>query len=124
MLTSERKLCKLFIKFLEWDKIKKAEFLVQTYPNLQMPWQKAFEIAGLNNSFIACKWIYDNTKVPLDIHFKADALILNLVTRGFTDFIKWLVMLEPIYSWKNKVESNKDGTSSKIREDVLQLLDL
>lgn len=136
MLTSERKICKLFIKFLEWDKIDKAANLIQTYPNLAMPWQKAFECASMNYSLRACQWINEqhrinvnnddgtgtgtgnNTSVVvLDIHFNNDALFVQLVTRGCIDFVKWLVSLEPMYLWKNQLAQPLSG----IRKDILVL---
>lgn len=59
MLTSERKIRKLFIKFLTWNKKNKALNLLETYPECIMPWQKAFESAAGNNAYDICIWILE-----------------------------------------------------------------
>ena len=59
MLSSERKIKKLFIKFLTWNQIKKAINLVNVYPDCIMPWQKAFESAAGNNAYDICIWILE-----------------------------------------------------------------
>lgn len=67
MLTSERKIRKLFIKFLTWNKKNKALNLLETYPECIMPWQKAFESAAGNNAYDICIWIleYLNQSHPI-----------------------------------------------------------
>ena len=83
MLTSPRKVCKLFIKFVVWCKFTKAEALLLHYPEcgIIIPWQKAFEEASMQNSYNACKWIYNKSQelnFALDIHFHNDEIIKYL----------------------------------------------
>jgi hypothetical protein len=84
MLTSERKIRKLFIKFLTWDKKAKAINLLETYPECSMPWQKAFECAASNNAYDICLWILDylpQTQLNytrINIHYEDDILLTKL----------------------------------------------
>ena len=77
-LTSNRKLKKLFIKFIEWDKITKAENLIHSHPELDIPWQKAFENASMNKMKRGAEWIYENANTlgsKINIHFENDKLL-------------------------------------------------
>ena len=122
MLTSERKLQKLFIKFVEWGKITKAENLIQTHPELEIPWQNAFERAGLNKIERSAGWIFERASklgLKIDIHFDNDKLLNYLVLQECRYFIKWLVALEPNYSWKSIITSE---TALRARKDTLAML--
>jgi hypothetical protein len=122
MLTSERKICKLFIKFLEWDKIEKATNLITMYPNLQAPWQKAFERAAINKMDRGSKWTYEYANklgLKIDIHFENDKLINYLILQECRYFIKWLISIEPNYPWLNKITSENILHSKK---DILEIL--
>ena len=78
MLSSHRKIQKLFIKHLMWNRVKKAEELLTTYPDCCMPWQKAFEESAMNDSFEICIWIMNQRSIynfEIDIHYNNDELI-------------------------------------------------
>jgi hypothetical protein len=122
MLTSERKLQKLFIKFVEWGKIAKACNLLMKHPELEIPWQKAFEKAGLNKIEHSARWIYEQAKqlgVKVDIHFDYDKLVNYLILHECRYLIKWLISLEPNYSWKSNITCE---TLSRVRKDTLEIL--
>ena len=122
MLTSERKLCKLFIKFIEWGKIAKAENLMQLNPELEFPLQKAFESAALNKMERGAGWTYElacKLSVKIDIHFDNDKLVNYLAIQECRSFIKWLLALEPNYQWKSTITSE---TLLLARKDTLAML--
>ena len=105
MLTSTRKLHKLFIKFIEWGKIAKAEKLILQHPNLEMPWQKAFENAVMNKMIQGARWIYENSihhGVHIDIHRENNKLMNYLLKQDCDcDYvIKWYQTLEMGYPGK------------------------
>lgn len=81
MLSSERKIRKLFIKFLTWNKKMKAINLLDTYLECIMPWQKAFESAADNNNFDICLWILEQQSkysFIIDIHYNDNIVIKKL----------------------------------------------
>jgi hypothetical protein len=68
MLTSLRKLQKLFIKFIEWGQLAKAEAIIRNNPDLEIPWQKAFVSAVMNNMERSARWVIENiSKYPLTV---------------------------------------------------------
>lgn len=122
MLTSERKLQKLFIKFVEWGKIKKANQLMQSHPNLIIPWQKAFECAAMNQMLRGAEWVYNQAKcngLDIDTHFENDKLLNHLILQQSMYFIKWLLALEPNYPWRSKITSEN---LSRARQDILVII--
>lgn len=105
MLTSERKVKKLFIKFLTWNKINKAISLIAKYPEIIMPWQKAFESTFGNNDFDTCIWILQKQSIynfEINIHYDDDIVISklsNLATMyRSSNGIKYQKYLETIMS--------------------------
>lgn len=117
MLTSERKLQKLFIKFIEWGHVIKAENLIKLHSELEIPWQKAFESATMNKMERGAIWIYDlacKRGVKIDIHFDNDKLLNYLILQDCRYFLKWLIGLESNYPWQchitneNLTRANKD----------------
>jgi len=122
MLTSQRKLQKLFIKFIEWGKLVKVEKLMQIHPELEIPWQKAFESAALNRNSRGAEWIYERATplgLQIDIHFDKDKLINYLVVLDNRCLIKWLIGLEPNYPWINTISSE---TLKRARKDTLAII--
>jgi len=108
MLTSGFKLQKLFIKFIEWGKIAKAENLILSHPELEIPWQKAFERAALNKEERGSGWIYEHSSklgIKIDIHFENDKLLNYLILQERRYFIQWLMSLEPDYQWLSNIAS-------------------
>jgi len=103
MLTSERKVKKLFIKFLTWMKIEKAKNLLKQYPHIVFPWQKALEEAASRNEFSSCKWIITTAtteyNTPLDIHFEDDIIYKNVSKFRYKDILEFLTKTEPEYNW-------------------------
>lgn len=103
MLTSERKVKKLFIKFLTWMKIKKAENLLKQYPDFNFPWQKALEEAAGKNTFSSCEWIITTAtlkyNITLDIHFEDNILYKNASKYRYNDILDILTKTDPIYPW-------------------------
>jgi len=121
-LSSNRKLKKLFIKFIEWDKITKAENLIHLHPELDIPWQKAFENAAMNKMKRGAEWIYENANKlgsKINIHFENDKLLNYLVVQECQYFIKWFISLEPDYPWLSKITSENITHS---RKDILDIL--
>ena len=80
MLSSERKIGKLFIKFLTWNKKKKAINLLDTYPECIMPWQKAFESTADNNMFDICIWILEQ-QITFNFTINRDYIENTLYTK-------------------------------------------
>lgn len=122
MLTSERKLQKLFIKFIEWGKVAKAANLILSHPELEIPWQKAFEKAALNNEERGAGWIYESASklgIKIDIHFENDKLLNYLTLQNYQYFIKWIIALEPNYPWLSKITQE---TLARARKDTLSML--
>lgn len=103
MLTSERKVKKLFIKFLTWMKIEKAKKLLKQYPHIIFPWQKALEEAASKNEFSSCKWIITTAIIqyntPLDIHFENDIIYKNASKFHYKTMLDILTTTEPEYPW-------------------------
>jgi hypothetical protein len=104
MLTSERKVKKLFIKFLTWMKIDKAKNLLKQYPDIIFPWQKALIEAAGKNSFNSCRWIITTAiteyNTPLDIHFEDNILYKNASKYRYKDMLEILTTTEPDYDWQ------------------------
>lgn len=124
MLTSERKLQKLFIKFIEWGKVAKAANLTLSHPELEIPWQKAFEKAALNNEERGARWIYERVStstlgIKIDIHFENDKLLNYLTLQDYQYFIKWIIALEPTYPWLSTITNE---TLARARKDTLSML--
>jgi len=121
MLTSERKLQKLFIKFIEWGQLSKAENLILSHPGLEIPWQKAFERAALNKEIRGAELIYERASklgIKIDFHFDNNKLLNYLILQECQYFIKWLMSLEPDYQWLSNISSE---TLSRSRKDILAI---
>ena len=121
MLTSERKLHKLFIKFIEWGQVAKAENLILSHPELEVPLQKAFERASLNKEERGAGWIYERGRklgIKIDIHFDNNKLLNYLILQECQYFIKWLIALEPNYPWLSNITQE---TLSRARKDILAI---
>jgi len=124
VLTSERKLRKLFIKFVIWNKLSKADNLLKQYPECDMPWQKAFEEASMNTSYSACKWIYNNTtvrKVAIDIHFRNNDILAKPCKLGYIDDVKLIINLEPTYPWLENENIREMIEHSPKKEKIMAL---
>lgn len=127
MLTSERKLQKLFIKFIEWGKITKAENLMALNPKLEIPWQKAFESAGMNRNMHGVEWIYkrvshncySNHDIRINIHFDNDKLMNYMILHGCRYIIKWLISQDSTYPWKKHITNETLARASK---DILEII--
>ena len=118
MLSSPRKICKLFIKFTSWNKCSKAEHLITQYPECIMPWQKAFEEAVQNKSYSACNWLYTKAKdnnITIDIHFQNDKFILELCKYGYLDNITMIIQWDKEYQWLAKLASILETLHNKER---------
>jgi hypothetical protein len=78
MLTSPRKICKLFIKFVIYGKYTKAETLLQHYPEYSsiIPWQKAFTEALQQQAYNVCNWIIEKSEI---LHFTLDIQSYKIV---------------------------------------------
>lgn len=106
MLTSERKVCKLFIKFIAWNKCSKAEQILARYPEYIMPWQKAFEEAFANKSYNSCKWLYNKAielSIPIDIHYKNNEIMSLPCKMDYLDIINMIIQWEPNYQWLDHI---------------------
>jgi hypothetical protein len=93
MLTSERKLHKLFIKFVTWNKVEKAMKLLEIHPLIEFPLQKAFEESTRNKSYWSSKWIYSLAilkNVKIDIHYNNDEFLLDIKTSNNREMLKWI----------------------------------
>lgn len=128
MLSSPRKICKLFIKFTSWNKCSKAENLIKMYPEYIMPWQKAFEEASLNKSYSACNWLYlqsINYGFTINIHYKNDKLIIDLCKYGYLDNIIMVIKWDKEYHWIEKLTTiletlhNKDKIIELIQKNTI-----
>ena len=124
VLTSERKVRKLFIKFAIWNKFPKADNLLKQYPECEMPWQKAFEEASMKNVYSACRWIYNNAKqreVMLDIHFRNNEILATPIKLGYIDDIKFIIKLAPDYQWLEMDNIKEMIEKSTRKEKILAL---
>ena len=106
MLSSPRKVSKLFIKFLKWGKIDKANYLLTQYPEYELPYQKAFQESYENKCLNSCKWIYEYC-IQNNVEFKIDNIISVFLyacdTRNW-DFVKLIINNDKnSYNWKNIV---------------------
>ena len=122
MLTSERKLQKLFIKFIEWGKITKAENLITLHPELEIPWQKAFESAAMNKMQCGVEWIYtraNQQNIEINIHFDNDKLLNYMILQGCRYIIKWLILQDSAYPWKPHITNETMARASK---DILEMI--
>jgi hypothetical protein len=128
MLLSPRKVSKLFIKFVVWNKFAKAEQLLMQYPEYVMPWQKAFEEASANNSYNACKWIYDKAKdlfIQIDIHYKNNEILTIPCKMDYLDTIIMIISWDNNYPWMETItplletSTKKDKIISKINDIIL-----
>lgn len=103
MLSSPRKIQKLFIKFTTWGKLDKAQNLLITYPDIAMPWEKAFIEAIVNKSYGSVKWLYENAlalDIHLDIHYNYDQLYQDWCKNGYMYYVEWLIKCDIIYPWR------------------------
>lgn len=122
MITSKRKLQKLFIKFIEWEKITKAENLVELHPELVIPWQKAFECAAMNKMNRGMEWIYtraNQQNIKINIHFDNDKLLNYMILQGCRYIIKWLISKDLSYPWKTNITNETVARASK---DILEMI--
>jgi hypothetical protein len=102
MLSSPRKIAKLFIKFVMWGNVMKAEKLLLEYPECVMPWQKAFEEASKNKSISACRWLVKNAQLHdnvIDIHYKNDEVIDIPCKFGYLDTLREIISWDKAYPW-------------------------
>ena len=126
MLESHTKLCKLFIKFVKWDKCEKAENIRKQWANsVSLPWQKAFSEAYANTSFSACIWLCNKVKehnpiIELDIHFDNDIFIKTLITKGYLEYIASTILLDKTYPWIEKLSNVLDNTSR--RDKIINII--
>lgn len=103
MLSSPRKISKLFIKFLKWGKIDKTILLIQKYPDLILPYEKAFLESFDNKVLRSCKWIYEyclEHHLELNIKNIINICIYACETRNW-DFVKLIIDNNQSYNWKN-----------------------
>lgn len=124
VLTSERKLRKLFIKFVIWNKLLKADNLLKQYPECNMPWQKALEEASMNNMYSACRWIYNNARlreVVLDIHFRNNEILAKPCKLGYIDEVKLIINLETTYPWLENENIREMIEHSPRKEKIMTL---
>lgn len=110
MLTSPRKLKKLFIKFVSWGAIQKAKNLIELHPLLDLPLQKAFEESLLNSCIRSAVWIIEIAHakgVIIDIHGNDDNLMKQLVSSEKVEQIRWLIKftrdVETICQWRDRL---------------------
>jgi hypothetical protein len=125
VLTSEKKIKKLFIKFVIWNKFAKANNLLKQYPEYNMPWQKAFEEASSKNMYIACKWIYNHSKqhlINIDIHFNNNEILATPCKFGNLNDIKFIINLEPTYHWIDNIQEMVE--TSPMKKQIFELLSL
>jgi hypothetical protein len=123
MLTSQRKVCKLFIKFVIWNKFAKAEHLLEKYPDCIMPWQKAFEEASSNKSYNACKWIYNKAKlysIPIDIHYRNNEILLIPCKMDYLDTINMIILLDINYPWLETIKPLLEF--SKHKDKIIEII--
>jgi hypothetical protein len=124
VLTSERKVRKLFIKFAIWNKFSKADNLLKQYPECDMPWQKALEEASMKNMYCACKWIYNNArlrKIVIDIHFRNNEILATPCKLGYSDDVKFIIKLEPEYPWLENENIREMIEHSPRKEKIMAL---
>lgn len=124
MLSSPRKIRKLFIKFVIWNKFAKADNLLTQYPECEMPWQKAFEEASSKNMHSACKWIYTQAKtrlINIDIHFNNNEILDTPCKLGYLDTIKYIINLEPAYPWIDNISGMIEQSPRK--EKIIALIE-
>jgi hypothetical protein len=125
VLTSERKVRKLFIKFAIWSKYEKVDNLLKQYPECVMPWQKAFEEASMKNAYGACKWIYNsavNREIMLDIHFRNNEILATSCKLGYLDNIKMICDFDKDYKWLENEYVLAMINSSPRKEKILEIL--
>ena len=99
MLTSEKKIHKLFIKFISWNKINKCSKLLATYPAISatLPWQKAFEETFRNKQYNACIWIMQQKALydfEIDVYFNNNELTSTLEKDNYyKNYIQKIILL-------------------------------
>jgi len=123
MLTSPRKIYKLFIKFTTWNKYSKAENLLKMYPEYIMPWQKAFEEAARNKSYSACNWLFITSKtlgILINIHYNNDELILDVFRNGYLDSASMICSWDKEYPWLILLENRI--ITMKRNDEIIKLL--
>ncbi len=123
MLTSERKICKLFIKFVAWNKCSKAEQILARYPEYIMPWQKAFEEAFANKSYNSCKWIYNKANmhaVHIDIHYKNNEIMVLACKMDYLDIINMIIQWDSTYPWLEHIMPIIE--TSKYKDKIIDII--
>jgi len=81
MHESDKKIKKLFIKFISWNKIEKTKKLIEQNLHIIMPWQKAFEETFKNRYIITLLWILEQQNIynfTINIHFNNNELFMIL----------------------------------------------
>ena len=132
MLTSPRKLQKLFIKFISWGLIPKAQNLLNQYPTLEIPWQKAFEETLINRYIYinAVEWILEKSLEQgfiINPHIDNDKIMKQLILSEKMECIRWLIKITKInnetYPWKEYLfsEGQQQWQTKEIRKHILDL---
>lgn len=118
MLSSPRKIQKLFIKFTAWRKMHKAMNLLTTYPEIIMPWEKAFIEAIQNKAYNSIVWLYKEALsrgIILDIHYNHDHLYQEFCKLGYIQMIEWLFSCDTTYKWNETATILIENSPNRMR---------